>query len=340
MNSMSLRRSLAALGITFAMALTAGCGGGGGGGDDGGDDDGNPPPPNSTAPTGHLWHDNYALDFLDGTQIASPTGQAPRRVTTDAAAWPWRDGSQYATYDYDVGDRVTAVTVSDTTTGDTVHQAEFDGYVRSLRPSPASKNVLLATWSEDSVSPAVYVFYDFSTQTVLDTFDVADASVDWLPDGRYLRITLDGDITIGTVGGTRQAAGHFAVPAGRQVNEVWVDPQGEQLLMQLWSDAGATGESDLWVAGIDGSAPGRLTETRITSYGKWSPDGRHVAFDVDTGLVCTGGGCIGQCGLWYVEATARSVTALPSVGDASKFRVKDSQGSTSVLGCELLGWTP
>lgn len=333
-----LRRSLYGLGMVLALLLASGCGGGGGGGD--GDDEGTPPP--SSAVSGRLWHDNYALDFLDGTQIASLTGAAPERVTTNGPAWPWPDGSQYVTYEWDVSDNYTTVTVSQAGTGDTLHEQEFEGYVRSFRPSPVSKQVFLAMWSDSTTNPGVYVFYDLAAEEVLDTIDASTASVDWLPDGRYLHITVDGDISIGTVGGTLQAAGRFEVPLDKTVNDVWVDPQGARIALQLWSlsNAGSVDESDLWVADIDGSDAGQLTDTRLTSYGKWSPDGRHIAFDVDTGLVCGGGSCAGSCELWYVDADARNVTALPSAGDALKFRVKDSDGRDSTLGCDLLGWTP
>lgn len=335
----SLGRSLYRWSLVLAVALASGCGGGGGGGDD--DDDGTPPPSGSTV-TGRLWHDNYALDFLDGTQIASPTGAAPQRVTTDGPAWPWPDGSQYVTYEWDVGDNYTTVTVSQTGTGQTLYESEFEGYVRAYRPSPVSKHVVLAAWSDSTANPGVYVFYDLQTETVLDTFDASDASVDWLPDGRYLHVTVDGDIAIGIVGGARQAVGRFEPPAGQKVNDVRVDPQGTRMLLQVWglNDTGSISETDLWISDLNGANAGRLTSTKITSYGKWSPDSKHVAFDVDTGTVCNGGGCVGSCSLWYVEASARNVTALPAAGDASRFTVKNAQGSDRTLGCELLGWTP
>jgi hypothetical protein len=331
-----LRRPLFGLAI-LALAL-GGCGGGGGGGGD----DGGTPPPGGGGIDGRLWHTNYALDLLDGTQIASAEGGAPLHVTNDLPAWPWADGTQYATADWDVSDDVTTVTLASTGTNAVLYQVRFEGYLRGVKPSPVSKQVILATWGEDSVSPAVYVFYNMATRTVLDVFDVDEASLNWLPDGRYIRITDSGAISIGTVGGGIQAAGSFAVPAGGwAVNNVWVNPQGTQMALQLWVklDSGTIDRSDLWVANIDGSGAGRLTNTGLTSYGKWSPDGAHVAFDVDTGLVCGGGTCAGSCGLWYAPSTARDVLALPTSGDADKFNVKNSRGEERTLGCELLAWT-
>jgi len=324
--------------LTLLLVLGA-CGGGGGSDTDDGST--TPPPNPGPSVSGRLWHDNFALDFLDGTQIASASGAAPTQVTPKLAAWPWPDGTQYVTADWDVTRGQTTVTVANTATGNTVQQLVFDGYVRSVKPSPASKNVLLATWSEDSVSPATYVFYDFQSKTVLDSFSVADAAVNWLPDGRYVRVTADGRITIGTVGGAQQAGGQVAVPAGLSVNNLWVNPQGNQMALQLWakSVSGNVEQTDLWVAALDGSNLGRLTSTGITSYGKWSPDGQYLAFDVDTGTTCGGGSCAGQCELHYAGASARNLTALQASGDTARFRVKNRQGQERVLGCELLGWT-
>jgi hypothetical protein len=334
-----VRRCAPVLGAAMLGLMLTACGGGGGGGDD---DGGNPPPPPPVGLEGRLWHTNYALDFLDGTQIASAEGDMPQAVTNDLPAWPWADGSQYATADWDTSDDETTVTLSATGSNAVLHRIVFEGYLRGIKPSPVSKDVILATWGEDSVSPAVYVFYNMATRTVLDVFDVDEASLNWLPDGRYIRITDNGAISTGTVGGSRQAAGSFAVPGGGwAVNNVWVNPQGTQMVLQLWIklNTGTIDRSDLWVANLDGSAAGRLTNTGLTSYGKWSPDGAHVAFDVDTGLTCGGGGCAGSCGLWYAESTARAVLALPSSGDAEKFTVKNSRGEERSLGCELLAWT-
>ena len=330
----------------LAGLLLNGCGGGGGGGgggtgggDGGGDGGGggNPPPGLS----GRLWHTNYALDFMDGTQTASPTGAAPTRVTNELPAWPWADGSQYALAESNVSDGYTDVSVHATGSGNVLYETRFEGYLRSVKPSPASKQVILATWGEDSVSDAVYVFYDMATRTILDYFDTADAVVNWLPDGRYLRVSASGAITVALPGQAAQSAGSVAVPTGRTINGLWVNRQGTQMLMQYLvpMDSGGIEESDLWIAQVNGSQLGRLTHTGITNYGKWSPDGKQIGFDADTGTTCNGGGCSGSCSLWYAPPTARDVVALESSHDAEHFRVKNSRGDERVLGCELLSWT-
>ncbi|HEV8692407.1 MAG TPA: hypothetical protein VGQ91_19025, partial [Ideonella sp.] len=190
-------------------------------------------------------------------------------------------------------------------------------------------------------SDAVYVFYDLATHTILDYFDTAGAVVSWLPDGRYQRISAAGAITVGRPGAAAQATGSVAVPPGRTINGLWVNAQGTQMLMQFLvpAQAGGIEESDLWIAQVNGSQLARLTRTGITNYGKWSPDGQHIGFDVDTGTTCNGGGCSGSCSLWHAPPTARNVVALESSHDAEHFSVKNSHGDERVLGCELLAWT-
>lgn len=335
MGSVSVRRFVPLLGAALLAGLLNACGGGGGGGDDGNNP---PPPPVGGDLEGRLWHTNYALDFLDGTQIASAEGEMPTAVTNDLPAWPWADGTQYVVADAE--DDYTDVSSHATSTGAVVNAVRLPGYLRAVKPSPVSKQVILATWSEDSVSPSVYLFYNLATLTVLDAFDTDGASVDWLPDGRYLRISASGAITTALPGAAAQANGSVSIPAGRELHNAWVNPQGTQMALQfiVRDVSGSIEESDLWVSGPNGSGLGRLTDTGISQYGNWSPDGQRIAFDTDTGFACDGG-CVGECSIWHVEATARNVKALPSSNDADHFVVKNSRGDERQLGCELLAWT-
>lgn len=327
----------------FLVALLAlhACGGGGGesgAAESGGDAGGELP---SGGLSGKLWHDNFALDSLDGAQIAFPSGAAPVRLTDKLAAYPWPDGTQYVTTDTTATRGRTQVTAFETSTGQALYQVSFEGYVRQVRPSPVSKKVILATWGEDSVAPAMHVFYDLAAHVILDQIDAGGLAVNWLPDGRYVSVAADGRIRIGTVGGSSSPAGTVAVPGGGEVTYVWPSPDGSRLLLQIVrTGVSALDETDLWLANLDGSATDRFTNTHITSYGYWSPDGKYIAFDADTGSTCGGGGCMGSCQLFYAEATSRGVTALPSAGDAAKFHVRDRRGADSLLGCDLLAWTP
>lgn len=329
--------------LVVGMALVTACGGGGGG--EGGDGGGATPPPDGGNPPvagefqpGRLWHDNYALDFRSGTQIASAAG-APVQVTSQLLARPWPDGTQYATSDWNVYDDYTDIVVTETASSQVRYTTRVDGYFRDIRPSPASKDMIIGTWGEDSISDATDVFVDLASMKVLGSMDAASGSLNWLPDGRYIHITPAGGITVGTVGGASQPYGQLTLPAAHEVAYVWVNRQGTQMALRLLHAEGGSTESDIWVSALDGSGLGRLTITKMSHLARWSPDGTRIAFDVDTGYFCNGVGCMGTCEVWHAAATDRNVRALPAVGDALRFRVKDRSGSEQRLGCDLLGWT-
>jgi hypothetical protein len=328
------------LAAAFAAVAIAGCGGGG--------EAGPPPAPPPIADTpapapptglsGRLWHNNYALDFLDGTQIASPSGALPSVASAHDYATPWPDGSQFVYTEWNVHDDYSDLVVVDLASGMTRYRLNTAGFLRNEQPSPVSKDRVMATIGEDSVSPADTIFIDLPTMAVLRRFS-ADAPVTWLPDGRYLRVLADGTMRAGEVTGVEQTVGRIEPPPSHSVRALWVNRQGTKIAMRLLHDGSLTDETDIWLADMDGSRLERLTSTKMSAYAHWSPDGRHIAFDVDTGHFCTYGGCIGTCELWVVPATARNVTALPAAGDALRFRVKNRHGSEYALGCDLRGWT-
>lgn len=330
------RRSIKLASVILTGLLLGGCGGGGGGG--GNNDRGDVPPPTPEL-SGRLWHTNYALDYLEGAQIASLSGAAPQRVTNDNSAWPWPDGTQYVVADADYEN--TEVTTHVTASGDVINSTRFPGYVRQVKPSPISKQVILATWSEDTISDTVYFFYDLANKTLLHEFASDDAVTDWLPDGRYLKISSTGEITANAITGEAQSLGTIEIPPGCSIRDVWINRQGTQMVVQMVTMTidNKIDDSDLWIADINGTNADQLTKTGMSSYANWSPDGLHISFDTDTGFACEGFTCVGSCSLWYVSNTARNVLALESSGDAAHFRVKNRNGSENTLGCELQAWT-
>jgi hypothetical protein len=325
------------LALVASLPLLAACGGGGGGGGGGTVGGGTAAP--GTAPTGRLWHNNYALDALSGLQLAPLGGGAPALIDTALSAAPWADGSQYAVTDYRPAARETTITIKQTGSGRVLLQGSIGGYARSPRASPVNKDMLLLTLGENTTAAADHVFMDLRSLRVLDRFAATGVSVDWLPDGRYLRVASDGAIATGTVGGTLSPSGSLNLQ-GRRLGRLQVNRQGTQLVVALAEDNGALVHQDLWIAGVDGSGMARLTSTNISSDGHWSPDGRLVAFNVDTGFTCNGAGCLGNCEIWYAPSTARAVAPLAAApGEAARFRVQDSRGNTSALGCALVAWT-
>lgn len=323
----------------MVVLVLAGCGGGGGGG--GAPDGGNPDPelpPATARPSGQLWHNDYALDYLDGTQVASLDGGLPRVVSSNSAAVPWPDGSQFAIHDWNVADDYTDFQVIDTASGATIYQAQATGYLRDLRPSPTDKTVLMATLGEDTISPADTVFIDLKAMTVLRRFS-ADDTVNWLPDGRYLRVHGDGSLVIGDLAAGEVPAGQVEPPTNSHVQSLWVSPKGDQVAWSVVHRIEPIPEVDIWVSALDGSGLERVTRTTMSHYAYWSPDGSKLAFDYDTGHICNGFGCMGSCELWWVPATARQVMAVPAAHDAWTFKVKNRNGEEQTLGCELMAWT-
>ncbi len=246
---------------------------------------------------GRLWHNDSTLDYRNSTQIAFPSGAAPVYVTTNEYAKPWPDGSQYVIDERNVYNHYTDVTVVDTATRATRYQLRVPNYLRTVKPSPVNKKLVIATWGKDSISAAEYIVLDLATGEILYRVSTAGVSVNWLPDGRYMLITTDGRITASEVGGAGQALGQLALPAGHEVMAFWVNRQGTQMALLVWHPSGIADiyDSDLWVARLDGSQLERLTQTRMTHYANWSPDGKYIAFDVDTGHFCNTLGCMGIC---------------------------------------------
>lgn len=324
---------------TAAVLLLAACGGGGGGGNATDPTAPNPPPPQQVL-AGRLWHDNYALDFRDGTQTASPAGAPPAQITGSSSVTPWPDGRQYVDTDHDTYEETTRLLVVNVDSGLPVVDAVVPGYLSAPIPSLADKDIAAFSWAPDFLGDKVWYVVRLSTLQVLQELDANDA-LTWLPDGRWLTVSDDGRIRAGRLDtGEVSQLGRLAFPTGLSLGPVWANRQGDRLAMRLTRPDGASIDADIWVAAIDGSGLHALTDTHMSWGAHWSPDGRHVAFDVDTGYLCTGVGCIGSCELWYAPHQAVGVRALDAApGEGRRFQVKNRRGSTMVLGCDLLAWT-
>jgi len=340
----------------LAIALTAGlagCGGGGGGGGAGTNapapgpspapESPTPPPPPPPPPAaaqleGRLWHNDYAFDLLEGTQIASLDGKLPVYATTNIDARPWPDGSQFSIDDRNVYDDYTDLKVIDLATSQTLYSLRATGYLYGVRPSPASKTMVMAEIGADSISPADTIVIDLTTSSVLRRFS-DNSPMNWLPDGRYMRVLADGSLRIGDVNAGEVDAGHVDPPTDHSVSALWVSPKGDKVAWSVVHHVSPTPENDIWVSDIDGSHLERVTQTKMSNYAAWSPDGSKIAFDVDTGSFCNGFGCMGSCDLWWVPASSRGVIAVPASGDAFLFKAKDRSGSDKTVGCDLMAWT-
>ena len=182
--------------------------------------------------------------------------------------------------------------------------------------------------------------YDFAAGKLLYATAGADAgdSFAWLPDGRLLRVHAGGAISAMALDGRETPLGAVQWPQGWELGAVFASPDGQQLAVRL--DGKASKDHDLWVMRTDGQGFGRFTTTQMTTYAVWSPDGRYLAFNKDTGASCSDASCYGSCKVWYAPATARNVAAVDASRDAWQFTVRDTRGGSTQLGCQLLAWTP
>jgi Tol biopolymer transport system component len=254
-------------------------------------------------------------------------------------AVPWPDGSRFVTENWDTDK--TELRVIDTRSGVQRHGVAFEGLLQDLTPSPHDADVLAARQGKSTLGPLVWVIIDFRQRRFLDRFPARGGGFGWLPDGRFITVSGAGEVRRGTVGqGARaEPIGQLALPAGRSVGKAWVDPQGRALMVRLdLRPRAGRHESDLWIAAPDGSRLARYTATGMTTMAAWSPDGKRVAFDVDTGAWCAGSACQGICEVWHAEATARNVRATAASGDARPFKLQGLHGPHR-MGCSLRGWT-
>lgn len=325
----------------LAVAL-AGCGGGGSGSAPGqgpgpAPEPPPPPPPAVAQLEGRLWHNDYALNVRDGTEISPLDGKLPVLASTNSEAVPWPDGSQFVITDSSTYGQ-TDLKVIDLASGQTLYSLRATGYLRGATPSPVNKTLVMATIGDDSISPADTIFIDLTTATVLRRFS-AQAPVNWLPDGRYMRVPGDGTLRIGDVNGGESDGGRMQPPPDHTARALWISPKGDKIAWGITHNVSPTPETDVWISDLDGSHLERITQTKMSSYAVWSPDSSKIAFDVDTGHFCNGIGCIGSCELWWVPVTSRGVIAVPASGDAWRFTVKNRNGSDHTLNCELMAWT-
>jgi hypothetical protein len=329
------------LALCAAALLAVGCGGGGGGGGGGSTE----PPPGGgggTPLSGVLWHNNFALDLLDGTQLASLTGQPPRLVDADPAAQPAPDGLRYGIYAYDSRNGETRISIKRSSDGAVLFSRLYQGYLTAVQPSPSTASRVLVRYQDSPGSSRLYGAIDLASGDVLEVYPADTAAVAWLGDGRAVVLAGGGDISVGAPGTGRSATGRVNL-LGRSVMDLAAQPGGTRLLLGLraFSGSGDVEGTDLWLTNLDGSNTVRYTRTNISSYGVWSPDGARIGFPIDTGTLCVGGSCSGSCEFWHAPANATELNPLPAApGPAGRFSVNNRQGQARTLGCGVRAWTP
>lgn len=294
-------------------------------------------------PTGLLWHNSYILDHHRGVQVSALAGGKPVEITNskdmDVSAWP--DGRQFIVTKPDIYRRITSFVVL-TPDGKAVLSGDVDGYVRDVEPSPTDRRLAKVRRGESPLAPFEDQVLDLAT--LRTRYRIADDDwFAWMPDGRFMLISIKtGRMRIASLdGGPETAVGQLTPPADRQMGAFAVSPTGRELLMKMPRRNAVPREADLWIASIDGSRLERLTEAKAIGSALWSPDGRFVAYTVDTGHFCsTAGYCAGSCDQWYTPATLRRVRGFKGEPGSEAFQVNNRQGQRQELGCEVLAWTP
>ncbi|HEY8881037.1 MAG TPA: hypothetical protein VIN03_25925 [Roseateles sp.] len=296
------------------------------------------------APTGMLWHNSFFLGAKlgKGFYVSPLNGGAPieiiRRSEMDVAVWP--DGRQFMVTHYDVYQGSTGFVVMNPA-GAALYQGQLDGYVRDVAPSPTDRRLALVRQGKDTVAPFEDVILDLATLKPRRRISDDDWFA-WMPDGRFMLISIKtGRMRVASVDGAQETqVGQLVVPADWAMGGFTVSPTGKQFVMRM-RHRSAKGESDLWIANIDGSGLEQFTDAKATTNAVWSPDGRYVAYKVDLGYACsTAGFCAGGCDQYYTPVELRKVRGQANQPGSQNFNVRDLEGRVKPLGCSVQAWTP
>jgi hypothetical protein len=343
----SLPKSLNVNSIALLLCIgLAACGGGGGG--SGGGDPAQPPGGGGNAtPSGTVWHNSTPSDVGgSGSKIAQFSGNANRLLDRNLTAVPNADGQKFLTFEYDASSgstgNSTTLRVKDTVSGSVVRSVVFKGYVRDLRPSPLSSDIVLVKWSSTAGiggTDIEQVVVDLAQRKTLDTLGGTDVVANWLGDGRYLLLQANGNLLTATPGGTRTAAGRVFVD-GRSPSGLWVSPLGNQIISEWRVTNGTTILKDLWISDLNGGALDRLTNSGRSGKAVWSQDAKFVSYEIEPESVCTGFSCGSPyCFAVYAPSSSRNLTDPDP--RAVEFRIVSGADATKkvVLGCDVRGWT-
>lgn len=295
------------------------------------------------APTGLIWHNSFLLDHHRGVQVSPLDGGKPVALTNDremdVAVWP--DGRQFIVTKANIYRRITSF-VAMTPDARVVFSGDAPGYLRGLVPSPVDRRLAKVRLGEAPLSQFEEVVLDLPTMRVRYRISDDDQFA-WMPDGRFMLISIaTGRMRVASLdGGPEVPVGRLTLPPDRSMGEFVISPSGREFIMKMPRRNAVPREADLWIGSIDGARFERLTEAKAIGSALWSPDGRYVAYTVDTGYGCsTAGYCYGSCDQWYTPAHLRRVRGFEGEPGSEAFQVRDRQGARQSLGCHVLAWTP
>lgn len=297
-------------------------------------------------PQGLLWHNGFLMTnhkLGRGVHVSPLDGGAPIQILDrseiDVAVWP--DGRQLVATRFDLYKGFTDLVVM-SPAAHVVYQGRMNGYVRDVLPSPADRRLALVRQGENSLAPFEEYILDLQALKPLRRIS-DDDQFSWMPDGRFMLISIKtGRMRIASLDSAQETEmGQLVLPRDRAMGAFSISPTGKQFVMRMPRRNAVPAESDLWIGNIDGSGFEQLTEAKAVTNAVWSPDGRYLAYKVDTGRFCsTAGYCVGTCDQYYTPVGLRRVKGLNGQPGSATFEVRNREGKVERLGCSVLAWTP
>ena len=188
------------------------------------------------------------------------------------------------------------------------------GQVEAARPSVDFDGALYVYHSreESDRQPRLYRTYGPDTgPLVREASVVRGQSPSWLPDGRILYSGCwldDCGIILTLADGTYPRQ----VVAGASETNPEASPSGKQVAFMSRRD----GNWEIYVAGLDGGSPRRLTKNPTNDgLPAWSPDGRHIAFVTDRS---------GDWEIWVMRPDGTGQRRLFDIGGPIDGQVRDA----------------
>ncbi len=158
---------------------------------------------------------------------------------------------------------------------------------------------------------SIYDLRDKSIRTLYQADAVFEAP-SWSPDGKYLLSNSGGRLFRFAVDGAASAPEPIALdPSLDCNNDKGFSPDGKRLAFSASSHA--SGGSQVYVAGADGSNPKMLVSVAPSYFHGWSPDGKFLAFVGERN---------GKFGLYRVPAaggTEQQLTSKPGYDDGPDY---------------------
>lgn len=293
--------------------------------------------------TGSVWVDSLPRDY--GVEAFSVTGTPWRTITANLdQLTPSADGTRYAYVSNDDARDTSEIGLVNAVTLDTLSRMQVPGHAYFPRPALHDPQLVIVSLRSATETSTLVDYVFFNVPQATEVARVAGiGALNWLPDGRYLRITSTGEIYLGELTGVEVPNGTLALPEGTTAGFFAVNQQGTRIAIRVIKASSQGADRDVYVANIDGSQFERFTKTTLTSYAFFSPDGRYLLFNYDPDLRCGAHseltGCLhSDCRIYYAPADRRGIVINGGPEDPSRLGAIGSSGKRSDVPCDPIGW--